>query len=109
MEQTNEMMQDPNRAAYMIAWRDRYIEKLEQIIEGRAQERQMLDCLLFYALFGMARSVEGERREVLIGRESLKELLGAWRCHTERVEDGYRVLFEAVGNGEDPDGQDQEE
>ena len=57
MEQTNEMMQDPNRAAYMIAWRDRYIEKLEQIIEGRAQERQMLDCLLFYALFGMARSV----------------------------------------------------
>lgn len=108
MEENKELLNDPNRAAYMIAWRDRYIAKLEEMIEGRGEERRMLDCLLFYALFGIATGAPGEGREVIISRESLRELLGAWKCRTESVDGGYRVLFEAVGGKECADAQSQE-
>ena len=109
-EQMKKLSEDPNRAAYMIAWRDRYIAKLEEIKRGHEEERRMLDCLLFYALFGMAKGEQGEeQREVLISREALQALLGAWRCRTEQVDGGYRVCFEAVGEGERAsDGQSQE-
>ena len=107
MQEEMKAQHDPNRAAYMIAWRDRYIARLEQMLEGRAEERRMLDCLLFYALFGMARGADGEGREVVISREALRELLGAWRCRTEQVDGGYRVLFEAVEESESGDAESQ--
>ena len=108
-EQKRKIPTGPDRAAYMIAWRDRYIAKLEEINRGREEERKMLDCLLFYALFGMAKGAPGEGREVLISRESLRELLGAWRCRTEQVDGGYRVCFEAAREGEGAsDAQSQE-
>ena len=99
-ESTAPLHTDLDRAAYMIAWRDRYIAKLEEMLQGREEERSMLDCLLFYALFSISKGESGERREALIAKDSLHELLGAWKCHTQQVDGGYRVIFEAVKEGE---------
>ena len=84
---------DPARAAYMIAWRDQYIEKLEERLQGRAEESSLVKALLFYALFGMSESGEGEVREALIPKEELGALLGAWDCRAEDAGEAYRICF----------------
>ena len=60
-EKKTDLALDPDRAAYMIAWRDRYIERLQQRLTGREEENAMMSTLLFYGLFHAATEHEGER------------------------------------------------
>ena len=41
---------DKARADYMIAWRDRYIERLQEQLAGREEENALVSALLFCAL-----------------------------------------------------------
>lgn len=95
-----------DRLAYMIAWRDRYIERLKEQLQGREEESAMQSALLFYALFEKARG--DEVREVTIGREALSELLSVWSCSVAPTEEGYLVRFrkkseESADGGEETD------
>lgn len=83
---------DPDRAAYMIAWRDRYIERLQERLAGREEENAMLSTLLFYALCRTAEADGGERRAPIRVKE-VAELLGKWSCHTESDGENYTVRF----------------
>ena len=87
------LQNDPDRVTYMIGWRDRYIEKLQERLAGREEENAMLSTLLFCALHRLAR--EGERGElrVLIPTAVVAELLGHWQCHAESDGENYAVCF----------------
>ena len=84
---------DPDRAAYMIAWRDRYIERLQERLAGREEENDMLSTLLFGTLFHKAKICENGERRVRIPVKVIAELLGRWRCHTESDGENYAVCF----------------
>ena len=84
---------DPDRAAYMIAWRDRYIERLQERLAGREEENEMLSTLLFGALFRMAETQENGDLRVLIPTKAVAELLGSWKCHTVIEGENYAVRF----------------
>ena len=84
---------DADRAAYMIAWRDRRIKKLEEERAGYAEERLLLHALLFYALYGSAKK-EGKTRVATIKKADVTSLLSAWKCRTESGEGAYTVTFE---------------
>ena len=90
---SEELCRDPQRAAYMIAWRDRYIERLEDTLKGREEERQLLCSLLYYALFSAADKQMGKPHEITIDKEELRALLGEWSCTVENGEKGYTVCF----------------
>ena len=83
------LCQNPARAAYMIAWRDRYIKRLEEELAAREEERGLLTALLYYALSGAAR--EGSIR---IDKRELSLLLGRYRPEVENGEDAYVVRYE---------------
>lgn len=84
---------DPARAAYMIAWRDQYIAKLEERLQGREEENALTNAFLAYALFGISEGGEGEVREALIPKEELRALLGVWDCRAEDAGESYRICF----------------
>ncbi len=91
-EKKTQLPLDPDRAAYMIAWRDRYIESLQQRLAGREEENAMMSTLLFYGLFHAAAVCEGKRC-VRIPTQAVAELLGRWQCHTVSEGTDYAVYF----------------
>lgn len=88
-----ELCRDPQRAAYMLAWRDRYIERLEEMLSGHEEEQKLLCSLLYYALFSAADTQMGKPHEVVIDKEELRALMGEWSCTVENGEKGYTVRF----------------
>ena len=84
-----ELCRDPQRAAYMLAWRDRYIRRLEETLAGREEERALLCALLQYALQKGA----GASCEIAIDKAELKALLGGFTCAVEDGENAYTVRF----------------
>ena len=97
------------RHAYMIAWRDRMIEKQKSSIAGQSETITLLEALLAFAL-GSAAGVpraSGESEDayrVMIPKGELAAQLGAWES---RVEDGgehYTVHF-ARRADTDPDAE----
>ena len=85
---------DAERAAYMIAWRDRHIEQLKERIAAHEQQAQLMEALLAFALFRAAEPSGAQEARVLeIPKTALCELLGAWECETQARDAYYRVCF----------------
>ena len=100
-----EGLYDPDRAAYMIAWRDRHMEKQKQLIEGYEEQLALMEALLAFALLQKA-SEEGAGRVVHIPKKELSALLA---CYTGEVEDGeecFTVRF--LAKTEPSDGGEQD-
>ena len=95
---------DPQRAAYMVAWRDRYIARLEETLAGREEERSLLCALLQYALQKGA----GKAAEISIDKAELKAMLGEVSCAVENGETAYTVRF-SPKESEHCDAAEQEE
>lgn len=93
-EQRPEGLADPDRAAYMIAWRDRHIEKQKQLIEGLEEELSLLEALLAFALWQRA-SEEEQGRVLQIPKKEVSEALAACECEVENGEDAFTVRFRA--------------
>lgn len=107
-ESKNERMQhphDPDRVAYMIAWRDRYIEALQERIAGREEENEVLSALLFGALFRIAEEQADGSLRVLIPTEEVARLLGSWTCQTVTEGENYAVRF-TPRHAEKPDAEE---
>lgn len=95
---------EEQRAAYMIAWRDRCIEKLRERVEGAEEEIALLLSLLFYALChgagaGTPSGSAGEQHSFSIDKKELSALMGAWRYTVENGEESYRVTFRPAVTG----------
>ena len=85
---------DPRRFAYMIAWRDKYIKVLQERLTGWEEKDALLCSLLHYALARIASEGEGQdEREVLIDKQEITRLLGAFECQVRDTADGYCVRF----------------
>jgi len=86
------------RHAYMLAWRDRMIEKQRAIIEGQSEAIGLLEALLAFALgdvAGVLQAGEGEQKAhcAQIPKTALAEMLGAWECAVEDGGESYVVSF----------------
>ncbi|MBQ8341152.1 MAG: hypothetical protein IJY22_02095 [Clostridia bacterium] len=83
----------PHRAAYMIAWRDRYIEDLQNRLAGREEENRMLSTLLFCTLLERATEAADGQLRVLIPTATVAKLLGRWQCRSVSEGENYAVYF----------------
>lgn len=96
---------DEGRAAYMIAWRDRHIEKLKESLTGYEEQARLTQALLAFTLFRAATpqdSTDGEGERVLeIPKAELSALLDAWECATEASDACYLVRFFKKGERKD--------
>ena len=92
---------ESERMAYMIAWRDRHIERLQEIVEGYEQECALLEALLCFALQKAASEQEEGSRVLEIPKAELKALLGKWECSTKNGESFYTLTFTPKKEEED--------
>lgn len=85
-------LHDPDRAAYMIAWRDRHIEKQKELIKGMEEELTLLEALLAFALFQKASEKDGAR-VLHIPKSEVRDMLAAHECEVTDGEEAFLVSF----------------
>ncbi len=90
-----EGLNDPDRAAYMIAWRDRHIEKQNALIKGYEEELSLMEALLAFALWQRA-SEEGNERIVRIPKKEVSEMLSRYASEVKDGEEEFVVCFRAA-------------
>ena len=107
---------DPRRLAYMVAWRDRYITRLEEQLQGREEENRLLSALLRVALTAVVGGDEGvavtERdgeSRLFIARELMQRELRFASSAVVDEPEGYYIRFlpalREEGADEGSDGQ----
>ena len=85
-------LHDPDRAAYMIAWRDRHIEKQNALIKGYEEELSLMEALLAFALWqGASEAQEG--RVARIPKKAVSEMLSKYKCEVQDGEEEFLVYF----------------
>lgn len=87
-----EPLSDPKRASYMIAWRDRHIEKQNEMIAGYEEQVSMMEALLAFALWKRA-SEMGAERTVIIPKEELKMALSQYTSEVQSDGEAFTVRF----------------
>ena len=92
------------RAAYMVAWRDRLLEKQREMIQGYEQECKLLEALL---AFTMLRAADKKTHTLEIPKNELGKLLGEWSCEASEQAGHYLVRF--LKKGEREHGEDAAE
>ncbi len=81
---------DPRRLAHMLAWRERYIHKMEEVLAGYEEERE-----LTLALFGLFLGVlVGKRPAFTHEKEGDADVLHIPRRVLATVMSGTRAAFE---------------
>ena len=94
-EKCPEGLHDPDRAAYMIAWRDRHIEKQNELIRGYEENLSLMEALLAFALWQSA-TQQGEQRVAHIPQRELSAMLGKYASEVQEGEGEFTVRFYPV-------------
>ena len=110
MEERNKealMALEKERLAYMVDWRNRHIEKLQERLAGREEVNNMLQTLLFYALTKAAEQQGESVRTVCIPKEEITAALGRYGCDTVDAGGYYLVSFTEAKRSDDGEGKAQ--
>ena len=94
-------VEERRRYDYMIGWRERYMQKLQELLEGREEERALLLALLSLAFgkligdSGAGISVRQQDGDVLlqIQKEAVREALGRWQLQCAEEGEAYVLTF----------------
>ena len=90
-----EGLHDPDRAADMIAWRDRHIEKQNELIRGYEENLSLMEALLAFALWQNA-AVQGEARVAHVSKKALSAMIGKYESEVREEDGEFTVRFYPV-------------
>ena len=99
------MMLDKERLAYMVAWRDAHIKKMQDRLAGCEEINEVLQTLLFYALAQSAKDRGDGVREIRVPKAEITASLHRWGCDTADGGDAYLISFTEGGRAEDGEGE----
>lgn len=85
-------LEDPGRAAYMIAWRDRHIKKQEELLCAYQEQATLMEALLAFALLKAAAPSE-EGMQLRIPKAELREMLDRYVSEVESAETEFVIRF----------------
>ena len=85
------------RTSYMIAWRDRLLEKQREIIVGYEQECKLLEVLLAFMLL---RAADKKTHTLEIPKAELAAMLDTYACEASERDESYLVRFFKKGERE---------
>ena len=100
-------LHDPDRAAYMIAWRDQHIAKQNELIRGYEENLSLMEALLAFALWQGAEQC-GAERLAHVPKGVLGEMLGRYTSEVREQGEEFTVRFspvqEPIDGGEQGEG-----
>lgn len=101
------MRLDKERLAYMVAWRDAHIKKMQDRLAGVEEINEVLQALLFYALARAATDRGDGVREIRVPKAEITAALHSWGCDTADGGDAYLISFTEGGAVKDGEGEAQ--
>ena len=94
-------LQDSERTAYMLAWRDRHIEKQNELIRGYEESLSLMEALLAFALWQTGEE-ENESRVAHVPKKELEQMLHRYVSEVKEGDGEFLVCFSPVQDGEEP-------
>ena len=88
-------LMDEKRVAYMLSWRDRHIEKQNELIRGYEENLSLMEALLAFALWRESKAC-GEERVAHIPKKELSEMIGRYASEVREGEGEFTVRFTPV-------------
>ena len=101
--QKEQKLQDEGKLAYMIAWRDRRIKALEELVAAEQQAGSIYAAYIAYLLERCGEPV-GADRELLVAKQEIRETCGKYTVEAEDADTDFRIILKNRGEEHDAQG-----
>lgn len=96
-------LQDEGKLAYMIAWRDRRIKALEDLVAAEQQAGSIYAAYIAYLLERCGERV-GADRELLVAKREIREICGKYSVEAEDADTDFKIILKNRGEEHDAQG-----
>ena len=101
--QTKEKLQDEGKIAYMIAWRDRRIKALEDLVAAEQQAGSIYAAYIAYLLQRCGERV-GADCELLVAKQEIRDVCGKYTVAAADAGENFRIILKNRGEEHDAQG-----
>ena len=95
-KQKNKELQDEGKIAYMIAWRDRRIKALEEVLGAEREAGQIYAAYIAYLLAACGESVERDR-VLKVPKQGIREICGQYSVAAEDAGEHFLIILKHLG------------
>ena len=85
-------LQDEGRLAYMIAWRDKRIAALEELLQAHEQANDIYAAYIAYLLERCAQPGE-DGRTLVVAKSTVRELCGKYAIRAQDAGEDFRITL----------------
>ncbi len=97
--QTKEKLQDEGKLAYMIAWRDKRIAALQELVQTQEQARKIYAAYVAYLLSLCAHKTDAGL-ELRVSKADIREACGKYAVHAEDADEDFIITLEKMGESD---------
>ena len=101
--QKEQKLQDEGKLAYMIAWRDRRIKALEELVAAEQQAGSIYAAYIAYLLERCGECV-GADRELLVAKQEIRDICGKYTVEAEDADTDFKIILKNRGEEHDAQG-----
>lgn len=91
----NTKLQDEARLAHMIAWRDKRISALEDLLQAMEQADRIYAAYIAYLL----ERCGDKQGKILVSKAALREICGRYAVHAEDAGEHFLIMLAEKGIG----------
>lgn len=95
-KQQNTKLQDEGRLAHMIAWRDKRIAALEDLLRAHEQADSIYAAYITFLL----ERCYGKAGHIRVSKASIREVCGKYTVHAEDAGDDFIIMLSEVGQAD---------
>lgn len=103
MQTQNKKLQDNGSLAHMIAWRDRKIAMLQDMLEGARQKDAIYAAYVTYLLSRLGKGEEAEQT-LRIAKADIRALCGRYEIEAEDGGEDFLIILRSKGEEAEPNG-----
>ena len=92
MQTQNEKLQDEGKLAYMIAWRDRKIALLQDMLEATQQKDAIYAAYMVYLLSQQGQEMDGER-QISVPKADIRALCGRYGVQAQDAGEEFLIIL----------------
>lgn len=96
-KQQNTKLRDEGKLAYMIAWRDRKIATLQDMLEADRQKDAIYAAYIVYLLSRCAQTNEGQTC-LTVSKQDIRALCGAYEIEAKDSGDDFIIILKEKGD-----------
>lgn len=98
--QKEQKLQDEGKLAYMIAWRDRRIKALEELVAAEEQAGKIYAAYIAHLLERCGDRVDKER-VLTVSKQEIRRVCGTYAAEAEDAGDDFRIILKCRGEEHD--------